>query len=101
MVAAGWSPSVRLFEASACGAAILSDPWPGLADFLTPGREILLPATARDIAGILTSTPEADRQALGQHARARILAEHTSAHRAAQFEDILSSSPRTTHFPAA
>ena len=32
MVEAGWSPSVRLFEAAACGVPIISDPWDGLAD---------------------------------------------------------------------
>src|SRR4029078_9594457 len=30
MVDAGWSPSVRLFEAAACGTPVISDPWPGL-----------------------------------------------------------------------
>src|SRR4051812_3498305 len=30
MVAAGYSPSVRLFEAAACGTPIISDLWPGL-----------------------------------------------------------------------
>ena len=45
MVMAGYSPSVRLFEAAACGAAIVSDNWPGLERFFEPGREILLPAS--------------------------------------------------------
>ena len=91
MVAAGYSPSVRLFEASACGAAILSDPWPGLEDFLTPGQEILVPANTHDVADILRHTPAADRLALGQRARDRILAQHTADHRAAQFENIVAT----------
>ncbi len=90
MVAAGYSPSVRLFEASACGAAILSDPWPGLEDFLTPDREVLLPRTAEEVAQILSTTPDRERQQLGQNARNRILSEHTAAHRAEQFEEIVS-----------
>ena len=59
MVMAGYSPSVRLFEAAACGAAIVSDNWPGLDPFLEPGREILLPVTAGEIVHYLrdTSTP--------------------------------------------
>ena len=89
MVAAGYSPSVRLFEASACGAAILSDPWPGLEDFLTPGSEVLLPRDAAEVADILQHLGEAERVALGRRARERILAEHTSAHRAEQFEQIV------------
>ena len=94
MVAAGYSPSVRLFEASACGAAILSDPWPGLSDFLTPGEEILLPANAAEVADILRTISDGDRRRIGQRARDRILSEHTSQHRAAEFEQIVSiSSP--------
>ena len=49
MVMAGYSPSVRLFEAAACGAAIASDNWPGLDTFFVPGREILLPASAGEM----------------------------------------------------
>ncbi len=45
MAAAGWCPSGRLFEAAACGVPVLSDAWPGLDEFFTPGREILV---ARD-----------------------------------------------------
>ncbi len=89
MVAAGYSPSVRLFEASACGTAILSDAWPGLSDFLTPGEEILLPVDAYEVACILNDLPEAERLRLGQRARERILAEHTADHRAQQFERIV------------
>ena len=94
MVAAGWSPSVRLFEASACGAAILSDPWPGLEDFLSPNTEILLPRTAAEVAYILRNLPDSDRLALGRRARDRILSEHTSLHRAEQFENIVTQASR-------
>jgi spore maturation protein CgeB len=89
MVAAGYSPSVRLFEASACGAAIISDSWLGLNDFLTPGEEVLLPADSYEVAQILTAMPDDERLRLGQRARERILAEHTSEHRASQFEQIV------------
>ncbi len=91
MIAAGYSPSVRLFEASACGTAILSDDWPGLDTFLTPGEEILIVESAEQVAGLLRDLPEADRVRLGEHARDRILAEHTSAERALQFERIVSA----------
>ncbi len=91
MVAAGYSPSVRLFEASACGAAILSDPWLGLDEFLTPGSEVLLPKDATEVADLLEHFSETERAAMGQRARERILAEHTSAHRALQFEEVVSS----------
>ncbi len=90
MVAAGWSPSVRLFEASACGAVLLSDRWDGLEEFLTPGEEILLPADAHDVVHILREVSDAERTRIGSRARERILAHHTAEHRAAEFEEIVS-----------
>jgi spore maturation protein CgeB len=91
MIAAGYSPSVRLFEASACGAAILTDDWEGLDDFLSPGEEVLLPRDEQDVADILMNLPDAERLRTGRNARERILAEHTSEHRARQFEKIVSA----------
>jgi spore maturation protein CgeB len=89
MVAAGYSPSVRLFEASACGAAIMSDSWCGMEEFLTPGEEVLLPSDEYDVVSILTGMSEQERVRMGQRARERILAEHTSDHRAQELEKII------------
>jgi spore maturation protein CgeB len=86
MVQAGFSPSVRLFEAAACGVPIISDAWAGLESFFTPGREILLSTSAAQTLGYLRELGEDERQALGQHARTRVLAEHTAAHRALTLE---------------
>jgi spore maturation protein CgeB len=86
MVAAGWSPSVRLFEAAACGAAMISDSWPGIDAFFTPGSEILLPRSTDEVVDILRSTSDEARRAIGLAARARVLAEHTSEHRAEELE---------------
>lgn len=90
MAAAGYSPSVRLFEAAACGASILSDWWQGLDDFLTPGRELMVVREASDVTQILRSMTDAEREQLGRAARERILSCHTSHHRALQFEEIVS-----------
>ncbi len=89
MVAAGWSPSVRLFEAAACGAAMVSDSWPGLDEFFTPGEEILLPANAEEVAAILTTLPEEQIRVIGEAARRRVLQKHTAAHRAQEFEAVV------------
>jgi spore maturation protein CgeB len=86
MVQAGYSPSVRLFEAAACGTAIVTDPWPGLSVFFAPGREILVARAGADTLRWLERLPEEERRAIGARARARVLAEHTSAHRAAELE---------------
>jgi spore maturation protein CgeB len=86
MVMAGYSPSVRLFEAAACGAAIVSDNWPGLDSFFVPGREILLPASASEIVRYLRELGDGELRAIGLAAQARVLAEHTSQQRAQAFE---------------
>jgi len=100
MVATGYSPSVRLFEASACGAAIMSDYWKGLEHFLTPNEEVLVPKDAYEVAQIIRMIPYTERTRLGLNARERVLSEHTAAHRAIQFEQIVSccsgGSARTT-----
>jgi spore maturation protein CgeB len=98
MIAAGWSPSVRLFEAAACGTAIISDRWAGIESLLAPGEEILLAASAREVIDVLRTTTEEQRLQLSARARQRILAEHTAAHRAEQLEgyalDLLSQRAR-------
>lgn len=86
MTMAGYSPSVRLFEAAACGATIMSDNWPGLDCFFTPGKEILVPTSEDDVIRYLTEFSVEDSRRIGENAHARVLAEHTSAHRALQFE---------------
>lgn len=86
MVAAGWSPSVRLFEAAACGTPIVSDYWDGLAEVLAPEREILVARSADEALAYVREIPDAERRALGARARARVLAQHTAAHRAEELE---------------
>lgn len=86
MVQAGYSPSVRLFEAAACGAAIASDNWPGLETFFSPGNEILLPAAPGDVVRYLTDLSDSQLKDIGRAAQQRVLAEHTSDIRAIEFE---------------
>jgi spore maturation protein CgeB len=90
MVEAGWSPSVRLFEASACGTAMVSDKWQGIEDFLMPGEELLLVESHEEMVTILRETTEEERVRLGMRARERVLAEHSATSRARQFERIVS-----------
>lgn len=92
MIAAGWSPSVRLFEAAACATPIVSDRWPGIESVFEPEREILLAAAPQDVLRILRETGEDERRLLGRRARARVLAEHTAAHRAEQLESYAQES---------
>jgi spore maturation protein CgeB len=86
MIAAGYSPSVRLFEAAACGTPIISDDWPGLSSLFVPGREILLASSAPQVLEYLQHLPDDERAGIGLAARERVLQSHTSVHRAIELE---------------
>ena len=88
MVRWGYSPSVRLFEAAACGVPIISDDWPGLATIFAPDREILVARGSGDVLRYL-KMDESERQRLALNARQRVLASHTAAHRAALLESYV------------
>ncbi|HEY8564631.1 MAG TPA: glycosyltransferase [Beijerinckiaceae bacterium] len=81
MAAMGWCPSGRLFEAAACGVAILTDDWDGLDAFFTPDAEILVARTTAEAVAALDLS-DAELARIAANARERVLAEHTSAHRA-------------------
>ena len=89
MVRAGYSPSVRLFEAAACGTPIISDRWSGIETIFRPGEEILLADTAGDVLSYLRDISDAQRARIAAAARRRVLAEHTAGKRAEQFLDLL------------
>ena len=86
MKRAGYSPSVRLFEAGACGVAIISDWWEGLDSLFDIDTEVLISTSTEDTLRILHDLPDARRQAISDAARRRILEEHTPLQRAAQLE---------------
>ncbi len=86
MIAAGWSPSVRLFEAAACGTPIISDWWEGLDSLFEPGEEIIIARGADDVLAALHDLDPEDARRIGFRARQRVLSEHTAEHRAAELE---------------
>jgi spore maturation protein CgeB len=91
MVAAGWSPSVRLFEAAACGTPIISDQWPGLTELFPEGDAVVVARSARDVIEVLTSFEPARRRRVAEKSRRRVLAHHTGQARARELLAILSS----------
>jgi spore maturation protein CgeB len=86
MVASGYSPSVRLFEAAACGVPIITDPWAGLQEFFEPGREILVAQSTAEVLEMLHDTRETELRKIGARALQRVLAYHTADHRAQELE---------------
>ncbi|MDQ3703511.1 MAG: glycosyltransferase [Chloroflexota bacterium] len=86
MAATGFSPPTRVFEATACGACVVTDAWEGVAQFFTPGAEILVAQGPEDLAGYIADISPGTAQAIGRRARQRVLRDHTYASRAAVFE---------------
>ena len=89
MIRAGYSPSVRLFEAAACGIPIISDYWEGLDTFFSFDSEILVTRSAQDTLKYLLDILESERKAIGEKARQKVLAHHTAAHRAQEVEQYV------------
>jgi len=97
MVEAGFSPSIRLFEAAACAAPVISDVWAGLDHLFTPRQEIILARSADDVVAALQSPP-ADSRRMGLAARERILTSHTPDHRAETVErELFAARSRRGH----
>lgn len=89
MIKAGYSPSVRLFEAAACGTPIISDYWDGLDSVFSFDTEILVAYSAADTLRFLQEISEPERQAIGEKARQKVLKQHTAAHRALEVEQYI------------
>lgn len=90
MVRAGYSPSVRLFEAAACATPIISDWWDGLDTIFKPDNEILIAQSPEDIIAYMSNISEMELEEIGKRARQRVLAEHSAAHRAIELENYAS-----------
>jgi spore maturation protein CgeB len=89
MLGAGYSPSIRLFEAGACATPIISDAWPGLEEFFVPGRELFVARSCADVLHLLRDVTEEERILVGRRGEQRVLAQHTAAHRADALEGYL------------
>jgi len=76
-------PTIRPFEALACGIPLVSSPWNDVEQLFTPGRDFLVAQDGDEMQKHLRAVlaDEAMAQELAQHGRATILARHTCAHR--------------------
>ena len=85
------SSSSRPFELSGMGCCIVANPYEGIEEWFEPGKELFI-VHSQDEAieryRYLLSH-EAERQAVGQAARERVLKEHTFQHRARQLVGIM------------
>ncbi len=88
MAAMGYCPSGRLFEAAACGTAVLSDWWVGLDTFFKPAEEILIAESTSDAISAITSD-QGELKAIANRARERALACHTARIRAERLIELV------------
>ena len=76
-------PTIRPFEAMACGIPLICSLWEDTEELFTPGRDYLLARTPAEMRtcmrAVLNEAGLAD--ALARHGRSTILARHTCAHR--------------------
>jgi spore maturation protein CgeB len=96
MIAAGWSPSVRLFEAASCGTPIISDRWSGLTDLLPDGEAVLIADDSETVVETLLLLDDTRRRNIAAHAMAIVLTGHTGAARARELEHYLAEAGSIT-----
>jgi spore maturation protein CgeB len=87
MIKAGYSPSVRLFEAAACAVPIISDYWDGLNSFFEFDKEILISGSSDETITFINELTEDDQRRIGEAGRNKVLNLHTASKRA---EELLS-----------
>jgi spore maturation protein CgeB len=84
-------PTIRVFEALACGIALVSAPWDDVEGLFAAGEDFLVArdgAAMRDALRGLLADP-GRRAALAARGRSAVLARHTCAHRVDELEGIL------------
>ena len=91
MADVGFSPPTRIFEAAGAGACLITDAWTGIEEFFTPGKEILVAASAEAVVRHLRETAPECARSIGQAMRQRALAGHTYDRRAREVESVLAS----------
>jgi spore maturation protein CgeB len=89
MASTGYSPATRVFEAAGAGACLITDAWVGLEQFLKEGDEVLVARDGKDVADHVEALTPERAKAIGDAARARIMAEHTYTRRGAEVDKIL------------
>ena len=92
-------PTIRVFEALACGIPLLSAPWSDAENLFTPGQDFLFaPDGAAMQARIRDILNDADlRNATVAHGLATIRARHTCAHRADELLAVVATLRQPTH----
>jgi spore maturation protein CgeB len=91
-------PTIRPFEALACGIPLVSTPWPDVEGLFRTGRDYLVASSPAEMREHLLrlSGDAGERAALAHSGRETILERHTCDHRAAELEAICASALAAT-----
>ena len=100
MAAMGYCPSGRLFEAAACGTAVLSDWWEGLDIFFEPGEEILIAQSTAEATEAVSLAPQVLGR-IGKRAKEKALDCHTAEKRAERLLSLLNTLPQAVGHTSA
>jgi spore maturation protein CgeB len=79
-------PTIRPFEALACGIPLICAPWEDAEGLFTPGQDFLVAQSGREMESLLADVlgdPELARS-LSERGLSTVLARHTCGHRAAE-----------------
>lgn len=83
-------PTIRVFEALACGSALVCAPWTDSESLFDPDNDFATVPTGEALCAALVQllSQEEQRKQRGAHGAATIAARHTCTHRAQQLEAI-------------
>jgi spore maturation protein CgeB len=86
-------PTIRPFEALACGIPLLCAPWRDAEKLFTPGEDYLVAHDGDEMMTLLRRVLERPREAqrLARHGLATVRARHTCAHRAQELLNIVAA----------
>jgi spore maturation protein CgeB len=96
-------PTIRVFEALACGIPLVTAPWDDAEGLFAPGEDFLVARDGaemrRHLRAVLADVDLA--RALAERGRATILARHTCGHRVEQLLDVCRELGIAVALPAA
>jgi spore maturation protein CgeB len=83
-------PTIRMFEALACGVPLVCSPWTDLEGLFRPNQDFICVPDGRDMTAEISRLLNDDlaRRQLSSQALDTIQQRHTCLHRARQFEEI-------------
>jgi spore maturation protein CgeB len=89
-------PTIRVFEALACGIPLICSPWPDTEHLFMPGDDFLTVTTGDEMKSTLRRVIDDPSHAaqVAEHGRQTVLARHTCGHRVDELLQVLDDARR-------